>query len=324
MVIPRPVTTVPPTAVVGLGLMGGSLARRFIQDESICAGWDPDPATREAARAAGLVVPETITELSSVRPEVVVVAAPLRAMPTVFGELAAWAPPEATITDLGSVKGPVRQWAQRAGVGDRYVGAHPMTGTELAGFESSSSELIAGATWAVTVTPDTDLAALKRVLALIVNGTGGSALVTTDAEHDRAVARISHVPHVVAHELLSGAERSDVRAISAALAAGSFRDGTRVARTGASRSQAMVEANGRATAAALRAMTARLSELADDLERGADTSWFFAGDSPLVATPNGPGSQVEWSEPQVLAALTAAGREGKRVTQLFEGFATVQ
>lgn len=269
--------------VVGLGLIGGSLARAFqAAGVPVVA---TDPVSGGEARAAGLTVADDIARLAANRPDVVVLAAPLRAMRTVAGELAealaeepGWDP---TVTDVGSVKGPVRDAVTEAGLGQRYVGAHPMSGTEHSGFAASSATLMQGVPWAVTVTGDTDPERLLRVLRLVTGPLGGTAAVLTDELHDEAVALVSHVPHVLATQLLGSVASAPVRDVALRLAAGSFRDGTRVGLTDPRRTEAMVTENSAWVAPVLRLAARDLERLADALDSNAPTHWFFDRPEPV-------------------------------------------
>jgi len=279
-------------SVVGLGLIGGSLARALAAGRETTGievvGWDLDPGTRASAQQAGIATVDD--PLDAGRADLVVLAVPLRAMARMAAVLAPVLDPAATVTDVGSVKGPVRAAVEAAGLGDRYVGAHPMAGTERVGFAASDAALLRGAVWAVTTgavptgadgaRPEGLEPHLGRVLAL-VEAVGGRPLLLTDDVHDRATALVSHVPHVAATALLSNLVDSDVRDVALALAAGSFRDGTRVGRTGPHRTQAMVEDNAGAVAAVVRSMAADLVSLADDLEAGRPTEWFFDRPDPV-------------------------------------------
>src|SRR6187455_1856563 len=109
-------------AVVGLGMIGGSVARRLAPDHDVRV-WDTDPGTRQAAERAGLHVTDDLAAA-----DVVVVATPLEAMPAVLSELSTSDGP--LVTDIGSVKVPVLAAARAAGVAGRYVGGHPMAGIE--------------------------------------------------------------------------------------------------------------------------------------------------------------------------------------------------
>jgi prephenate dehydrogenase len=194
-----------------------------------------------------------------------------------------------TVTDVGSVKAPVREAVTDAGLGDRYVGAHPMSGTERSGFESSSAELMQGITWAVTCRPGdpgsgvagTDPWRLERVLRLVTGPLGGTAAVLTDKLHDEAVALVSHVPHVLANQLLGVVASAPVRDLALRLAAGSFRDGTRVGLTDPRRTEAMVTENGAWVAPVLRLAARDLERLADALDSNAPTHWFFDRPDPV-------------------------------------------
>jgi prephenate dehydrogenase len=288
-----------PVGIVGLGLIGGSLAK------ALQAAGVPvvatDPASNEEARAAGLSVVDDVAGLALHRPGIVVLAAPLRAMRAVAGELAealagepGWDP---TVTDVGSVKAPVREAVADAGLAGRYVGAHPMSGTERSGFGASSAELMQGIPWAVTCAAAeagvarTDPVRLERVLRLVTGALGGTAAVLTDDLHDEAAALVSHVPHVLANQLLGAVSGAPVRDLALGLAAGSFRDGTRVGFTDPRRTEAMVTENAAWVAPALRLAARDLERLADELESNAPTHWFFDRPDPvreLVGGPAGP------------------------------------
>lgn len=269
--------------VVGLGLVGGSLARALrAADVPVVA---TDPVSGGEARAAGLTVTDDVAGLAANRPDVVVLAAPLRAMRAVAGELAealavqdGWDP---TVTDVGSVKGPVREAVTEAGLGGRYVGAHPMSGAELSGFAASSAQLMQGVPWAVTVGEAADPDRVLQVLTLVTGPLGGTAAVLTDDLHDEAVALVSHVPHVLANQLLGAVAGAPVRDVALGLSAGSFRDGTRVGLADPRRTEAMVTENGAWVAPALRLAARDLERLADDLESNAPTHWFFDRPDPV-------------------------------------------
>ena len=209
-------------AVIGLGLIGGSVARRLARGHDV-TGWDTDPATRELAAAAGLAVAAGVED-GAAGADVTVLATPLAALATVLTALSTTDCP--VLTDVGSVKAPVLAAARAAGLADRFVGGHPMAGTERAGFAAADPALLDGAAWVLCVEDDTDLTAWLRV-AELVTGAGGHAVPCRAADHDDAQARISGLPHLLALALaVAGAAGGP---LAGALAAGSFRDGTRVA-----------------------------------------------------------------------------------------------
>jgi prephenate dehydrogenase len=162
---------------------------------------------------------------------------------------------DATITDVGSVKAPVLA-SVGARYGRRFVGGHPMAGTERSGWAATDPALFAGARWAVCLEPDTDLARWLRV-AEVALATGAEVVPVTAAEHDAAVAAVSHVPHLLAAALAAAAGEAGPLALS--LAAGSFRDGTRVAGSDPALVTAMVEGNRGPTEEALARVQAQLA-----------------------------------------------------------------
>lgn len=208
-------STEPRIAIVGLGLIGGSLLRRLPD----AVGFDVDEAARTGARGAGLAAAERL-DAAVDGAELVIVATPIAAIPPVLQAIAESAP-DVLVTDVASVKAPVRTAAR----GRRYVGGHPMAGTERSGFTAGSADLFADAAWALCLEDDTDLEDWLRV-ATVVTGLGARVVPTTAADHDAAVAAISHLPHLLAATLASLLDP-----LAATLAAGSFRDATRVAAT---------------------------------------------------------------------------------------------
>lgn len=267
--------TSPTVAVLGLGLIGGSLARRLAAQGIEVTGHDSSAATRAEAATAGILVASDVEALCTAAPDVLVLAVPLRAMRPVATEVARHLPATTLVTDVGSVKGPVRDVLDACGLGEQYVGAHPMAGTEHSGFAASSESLLDGARWAVTVTERTRADLLVTLLALVTGPAGGSAYVLTDEVHDEAAALISHVPHAFAIELLNLVSAAPVRDVALALAAGSFRDGTRVGRTDPRRTEAMLTENAGWVAPALRLAARDLEALATALEANASAAEFF-------------------------------------------------
>ncbi|WP_340539890.1 prephenate dehydrogenase [Nocardioides sp. GXZ039] len=231
-------------AVVGAGLIGGSVARRLHGAGLDVVVVDPDPQTRAGAAAAGLAVAASLGEVGADR-DLVVVATPLDALPAVLAECAL-AAPGAVVVDVGSVKVAAARAADAAGLAGRYVGAHPMAGTEQSGFAHSFADLLVGVRWAV-VRGDGPVADVVR---FVVDAFAATAVVLDAAEHDRAVALVSHAPHVLANALLELTGRGGEPS-AAHLAAGSFGDGTRVAGRNAERTRNMLADNAEALAGVL-------------------------------------------------------------------------
>ncbi len=244
--LPVPTMPAPPVAVVGLGQLGGSLAAALLAAGRTVTGWDTDPAARDAAARRGVPLGRQLSG-------VVVLATPIPVLATALDELAV--DDDATITDLGSVKGPVLGTVG-ARFGTRFVGGHPMCGTERSGHAATDPDLFRGARWAVCLEADTDLRRWLRV-AEVALAVGAEVVPVTAREHDDAVAAISHAPHLLAAALAAAAEQAGPLALG--LAAGSFASGTRVAASDPAFVTAMVQANAGPTAAALDAVRAQLA-----------------------------------------------------------------
>jgi prephenate dehydrogenase len=243
---PVPTMPVPPVGVVGLGQLGGSLAAALAAAGRSVSGWDVDPAARDAAEARGVRIAQELTGI-------VVLAVPLPAMPTALDGLTI--DPDATVTDLGSVKIPVLE-SVGAAFGSRFVGGHPMCGTERSGHAAVDLGLFTGVRWALCLDTGTELARWLRV-AEIALAVGAEVVPVTAAEHDDAVAAVSHVPHLLAAALAAAA--ADAGPLALTLGAGSFRDGTRVAGSDPAFVTAMVEGNAGPTAAALARVQSHLA-----------------------------------------------------------------
>ncbi|SDF62909.1 prephenate dehydrogenase/arogenate dehydrogenase family protein [Klenkia brasiliensis] len=295
MTLPVPTMEAPPVAVVGLGQLGGSLAAALVAAGRTVTGWDTDPAARDAAAARGVRIAR---ELAGV----VVLATPIPALATALDELDV--DPAATVTDLGSVKVPVLA-ALGERFGGRYVGGHPMCGTERSGHAATDPELFRGARWAVCLEPGTELPRWLRV-AEVALAAGASAVPVTAAEHDAAVAAISHAPHLLAAALAAAA--ADAGPLALALAAGSFGSGTRVVGSDPAFVTAMVEGNAGPTAAALGRVRAQLERPWPEL---------VAAGHAVVTRPQ---DRRTVRVPLDRAALLALGRAGGAVERRLAAF----
>jgi prephenate dehydrogenase len=200
-------------------------------------------------------VPDAVAEADTV-----VVAVPFPVVGTVLDAVAATGF-TGILTDVTPVKTPAAALARRRCPNARWVGGHPMAGTERSGFAASDPALFDGAAWVLALDADTELADWLS-LAALYTGIGARVVPARAAEHDTAVARISHLPHLVAAALTEGA--ADPLALS--LAAGSFRDGTRVAATRPELTAGMCGTNAEALLAELDAVVDRLERLRGALD----------------------------------------------------------
>lgn len=263
-------------AILGLGLIGGSLAKALHVRGFQVIGQNRTVASVTAAQADGIAATTSVAEAVE-DADLIVLATPLWTMAEIAAEVAAeiGSTADATVIDVGSVKAPVYAAIAEAGLTSRFVGVHPMAGNEHSGYAAASAELLVGAPWALTRTPDTDPRRFAAVYQLVHDELQGRVSVLAPDVHDKSVALISQFPHVLAVELLNVAARAANRSEALALAAGSFRDGTRVAHTDPERTMAMVTENAEQVASLIRSAVADLSALATRLERGEPVADFF-------------------------------------------------
>ena len=205
--------------VVGTGLIGGSVGLALRSQGWHVTGHDRDSATLARAVELGAIDAAGVDEAA----ELCFLAVPVGAIVTTAREmLAATA---AVVTDVGSVKGAIT-----AAIDDpRFVGGHPMAGSEQDGVEGSRATMFEGAVWVLTPAAATDPEAYAMVHSAVASM--GAEVVTLDpAVHDRIVAMVSHVPHLTAATLMQMASgRATDQSALLRLAAGGFRDMTRIA-----------------------------------------------------------------------------------------------
>ena len=209
-------------AIVGVGLIGGSVglaARRRLG--ATVRGVDP---RADAALRAG-AIDEACDDLETALAgaDAAVVAVPVGALPETVARVLAAAPPGCAVTDVGSTK---RAVVARNG-DPRFVGGHPLAGSEAAGVEHARADLFEGATWYLTPTTGTSGVLLER-LHRLVTGLGARPVAIDAATHDRVMAAVSHLPHVLANLLVAQATRA-LGGETLPPTGPSFRDATRVA-----------------------------------------------------------------------------------------------
>jgi prephenate dehydrogenase len=216
--------------LIGTGLVGGSVGLALRRAGITVRGYDRDAA--RAARAAELGAVDVAVDTVDAAVEgadVVFVAVPVGAIASAVVEaLDAGA---RVVTDVGSVKAPVvaAVESERPELSSRYVGGHPMAGSEQDGVDGADADLVVGATWVLTPTERTDAEAFAFVRALLAR-LGAEVFAVSPADHDALVAVVSHVPQLAATTLMDvAAHRGSSHALLLQLAAGGFRDMTRIA-----------------------------------------------------------------------------------------------
>jgi prephenate dehydrogenase len=265
-------------AIVGTGLIGGSIGLALRR-----LGWHVTGRDRDHARA------ERAVELGALdavgddpHADVAFVATPVGA---VAGEARRLVSSTTIVTDVGSVKAPIV-----AAVGHpRFVGGHPMAGSEQEGVEGADADLFTGATWVLTPIESTDPAAYAR-LQDVVSSLGASVVAVPPDRHDALVAVVSHVPHLTAAALMTlAAGRAEEHATLLRLAAGGFRDMTRVAAGHPGIWPDICTENRDAIVAALDELLARLAGVRDTVagaDRGALLSMLEAARHARVNLPS--------------------------------------
>ena len=220
--------------ILGVGLIGGSigLAARRRAGAEVC-GYDPDPTVRARALELGALDTQADDLAAAVAgAEVVFVAAPVGALAETVRLALAAAGPDCVVSDVGSTKRVVAD----AGADERFVGGHPLAGAETAGVEHAREDLFDGATWYLTPAGGSTAGVLYERLHRLVSSLGAQPTAIDAGTHDRLMAGISHLPHVLANLLAAHAastlrgERSRIGRPGRLPAIGpSFRDATRVA-----------------------------------------------------------------------------------------------
>ncbi|HUR85858.1 MAG TPA: prephenate dehydrogenase/arogenate dehydrogenase family protein [Solirubrobacteraceae bacterium] len=211
-------------ALVGVGLIGGSIGLAARQRcGAHVVGWNRSPAALETALEIG-AIDEAVSSIADIgTADVAVAGVAVDALPRIVAELCE-ALPGAVVTDVGSTKGAL---VRAAGACPNFIGGHPLAGAETTGVAHAREDLFEGATWYLTPREETPGVLYER-LARFVAGLGAVPTAIGPDDHDRLMAAVSHLPHVVANLMVAqAAEALDGETLPAT--GPSFRDATRVA-----------------------------------------------------------------------------------------------
>lgn len=231
----------PPVCVLGLGLIGGSILRAAAAAGRDVFGYNRSVEGAQGAQSHGFAASTDLTETltrAATTDALIVLAVPMPALSSMLAHIHELAP-ECALTDVTSVKTAVLDEVVAAGLQSRFVGGHPMTGTAHSGWPAGHGGLFARAPWVVSVDAHVDPDVWEMVMTLALD-CGAVVVPAKSDEHDAAAAAISHLPHLLAEALAVTAAEVP---LAFALAAGSFRDATRVAGTAPDLVRAMCEAN---------------------------------------------------------------------------------
>ncbi|WCZ31601.1 prephenate dehydrogenase [Corynebacterium massiliense] len=271
-----------PICIVGLGLIGGSLLRDLATREHPVYGYNHSTSGARTAIKEGYDVSDDLTgvlQRAEQDTALLVIAVPMHAVSDVLDAICEHAP-SCGITDVVSVKSAVYDEICARGLQSRYVGGHPMAGTTKAGWKNSQKDLFIRSAWAITY----DYAAQKEeagekvdqqwidTFTDVVRMTGmvrAEAVPVRVDNHDAAVARVSHLPQILAEVLAVVGDHGGILAQS--LTAGPFKDGTRVAGTTPKVVKQMCESNAAALVGALDETLDLLQEARDSLDSAEPT-----------------------------------------------------
>jgi prephenate dehydrogenase len=263
-------------AVLGVGLIGGSigLAARTRAGASV-RGYDPDADVRARALALGVIDEQADDIAGAVAgAQVVFVAAPVGELPRTVKQALESAGPYCVVTDVGSTK---RALADAA-ADERFVGGHPLAGAETAGVEHAREDLFDGATWYLTPAKGSTAGVLYERLHRLLSRLGARPTAIDAETHDRLMACVSHLPHVLANLLVAqtasllGEESERLPAVGP-----SFRDATRVAGANGAIWTDIYMSNRDALIAGIDELAGRLHEV---------RAWLSAGDAGAVGAWN--------------------------------------
>jgi prephenate dehydrogenase len=253
-------------AVLGVGLIGGSIGLAARQLDSEVVGWGPNRSTLDRAAGLGAIdrPAESVGEACA-DADVVFCAAPVGALTELARAALEASGPDTVVTDAGSAK---RRIVAALGEDERFIGGHPLAGAETAGVENARADLFEGARWYLTPTERTGGILYDR-LQRTVAGLGARPQAIDAAAHDRLMATVSHLPHVLA-DVLAGQAACELTGDSDRMpeVGPSFRDATRVAGSNPAIWGDIFTANGEAVVAAIDDAVARLREARELIAAG--------------------------------------------------------
>lgn len=258
--------------VIGLGAIGGSLAwqaRRAGVPRVV--GYSPNPAEGVEALKAGAVTELADSPATALRgAELVVLAVPPRATIDLIGRLASSLESGAVLTDVCSVKAPVIERAEAAGIGDRFAGGHPLAGTHRTGFASARPDRLRGCiVYLCETSAGEGVHAASGVREFWEDVLEAVPVMIDASQHDRQLAWTSHLPQAVAYALASAVTRQGLAGTS--FGAG-MRDTTRLAASDPAMWTDILLYNSASVTEAIGAVERRLAELRDVLGRGDEAS----------------------------------------------------
>lgn len=258
-------------AFIGLGLIGGSVARglkRSHPDITIMAYMRTRSKLEQAKKegTVDIILDGIGQELSQC--DLIFLCTPVEYNAAYLKQIGPLLKPGALITDVGSTKTDIHRHVARLGLEDVFVGGHPMAGSEKTGYENSSDHLLENAYYIITPTSRTSQENTERLVA-VAQAVGSIPIVLDYQRHDQITAAISHLPHIVASSLVNLVKDSDGEdGMMKRLAAGGFKDITRIASSSPEMWEQICMTNSQNLISALNMYIASLQSVARQLETG--------------------------------------------------------
>ncbi|NLK51725.1 MAG: prephenate dehydrogenase [Syntrophomonadaceae bacterium] len=251
-------------AIIGLGLIGGSLGMAFSNSEQVelIYGFDSDSETVQRALEMEAIHCTGTLEAVVQDADFVFICTPLKSVKGVIPSIAAYLKPGCVVTDVSSTKEQVMRLLSELPVGVHGIGGHPMAGSEKHGIGAADRYLFENAVYVLTPVVGTPLEVLAALSAL-VEETGARVKVMDAEQHDRVVALISHLPHILAMSLVNLVAQEEDALL---LAAGGFRDTTRIASSNPELWEDILFSNREKVSQGLDAIIQELSQLKEELD----------------------------------------------------------
>ena len=249
---------------IGLGLIGGSIARALREIEPSCriVAYSRKPVLSDDIRSAinANVLDQAVFTVEELKDcNYIFLCAPVDSNISYLPKLKDIISDDTVITDVGSVKSGIHAAVKTTGLSANFIGGHPMTGSERTGFANSNSLLLENAYYAITLTEDCPKERVESFLSLVKRMKSIPVLLSPE-EHDDAVAAISHVPHLIAAQLVNLVRTSEDTETMRLLAAGGFKDITRIASSSPSLWESILSANSAFVLPVLRRYISLLSD----------------------------------------------------------------
>ncbi len=262
---------------IGLGLMGGSLAKAFRNTYKDCTiiAYNRSAAPREMALKEGIIniATDVVDNVFNIC-DFIFLCTPVEFNESYLSLLSTIINENCILTDVGSVKGNIHIAVKDAGLEKNFIGGHPMAGSEKAGYEYSDASICIDAIYPITPTAFTEKNKLNRYVNLI-ESIGFKAIVMDYDKHDYSTAAISHLPHLIAAELVELVrENDDENKTMKLLAASGFKDTTRIAASSPEVWQQICMTNSKNISKLLDMYIKKLSTLKDKLDNN-DSEYIY-------------------------------------------------